>query len=168
MEAHPMSETTWVDTSDPTKSRTFCYARVSTYSQHEDGYGLDAQREACQRYITYKQLPQPIPAFVDEPVSAMVPFLQRKAGRDLHFKLQRGDHLVIAKLDRAFRDTEDTLYMNRQWKDLGVIVHYLDMNCDTSTPFGEFMLTLNAAFAKMERRKIGERTMEALAALRRK
>lgn len=152
------------DTSDPTKARTFTYARVSTKDQHRVGHGLDAQKDACASYITYRKLPQPMDAYIDDPISGSTRFIDRKAGLALHKILQRGDHLVFAKLDRAFRDTEDALYMNRMWTDMGVTIHFLDLNCDTSTPFGEFMLSVLASCAKLERLKISERVTDGLRA----
>jgi DNA invertase Pin-like site-specific DNA recombinase len=73
------------------------------------------------------------------------------------------DVLVVAKLDRLSRSMlEFANVMDRaQKRGWGLLA--LDVAVDTTTPVGEVMANLMAAFAQFERRLIGQRTKEALA-----
>src|SRR5205085_2357392 len=82
--------------------------------------------------------------------------------------LRRGDAgaLVVAKLDRLSRSMLDfTAVMARASKQGWALVA-LDCAVDTTTPAGEAMANVLATFAQFERRLIGQRTREALAAKR--
>jgi len=71
--------------------------------------------------------------------------------------------LAVAKLDRLSRSVADFLSIlerSRRGKWSLVIG---DLSLDTSTPIGEAMATIAATFAQLERKRIGERTKEALA-----
>jgi len=74
----------------------------------------------------------------------------------------KADSLVIYKLDRAFRSTRDALdtaeILNKQGKGL----HSITEKLDTTSAMGEFIFTLLASLAQMERRLIGERTQAAM------
>lgn len=82
-------------------------------------------------------------------------------------KAKRADALVVAKLDRLSRSMLDFAgLMQRSTKETWSLVA-LDLGVDTSTPAGEAMANVLATFAQFERRLIGQRTKEALAAKRR-
>jgi DNA invertase Pin-like site-specific DNA recombinase len=71
--------------------------------------------------------------------------------------------LVAAKLDRLSRSLLDFAAImersrRRQWSLVA-----LDLGVDTTTPQGEMLANVLAAFAQFERRLIGQRTAEALA-----
>jgi DNA invertase Pin-like site-specific DNA recombinase len=74
--------------------------------------------------------------------------------------------LVVAKLDRLSRSLLDfaELMQRSQRKRWALVA--LDLGVDTSTPSGEMMANVLAVFAQFERRLIGQRTREALAAKR--
>lgn len=74
--------------------------------------------------------------------------------------------LVVSKLDRLGRSVVDVLNTLEQIKECGAQIKLLDVGIDTSTPVGEMMLTMLAAFAQFERRMISQRTKDALAAAR--
>jgi hypothetical protein len=77
-----------------------------------------------------------------------------------------GDGLVVAKLDRLSRSMLDfTALMAQAQKNQWALVA-LDCAVDTTTPAGEAMANVLATFAQFERRLIGQRTREALAAKR--
>lgn len=76
--------------------------------------------------------------------------------------------LVVSKLDRLGRSVIDVLNILERIKECGAQVKLLDLGMDTSTPAGEMMLTVLAAFAQFERRMISQRTKDALAAAREK
>lgn len=70
--------------------------------------------------------------------------------------------LVVAKLDRLSRSMLDFagLMAKAQKQSWGIVA--LDVNVDTTTPSGEAMANVMAAFAQFERRLVGQRTRDAL------
>ena len=77
--------------------------------------------------------------------------------------LQAEDVVVVKSLDRLSRSTKDMLELVEVIKQKGAFLKILDMNVDTSTPMGEFFLTILAAIAQLERQTIRERTLEGVA-----
>lgn len=77
--------------------------------------------------------------------------------------LQAGDVVVVKSLDRLSRSTKDMLELVEVIKQKGASLKILDMNVDTTTPMGEFFLTIIAAIAQLERQTIRERTLEGVA-----
>jgi DNA invertase Pin-like site-specific DNA recombinase len=103
----------------------------------------------------------------DEAVSAsQVPFLRRPNGGRLDATVVRGDHIVVAKLDRAFRSLRDCAVMMDHWTARGVVVHVLDISVATDTPLGQLIVAIMAAVAQWESRRIGERIRDAMAVKR--
>jgi DNA invertase Pin-like site-specific DNA recombinase len=82
--------------------------------------------------------------------------------------LQEGDAgaLVVAKLDRLSRSMLDFTTVMATASKQGWAIVALDCAVDTTTPAGEAMANVLATFAQFERRLIGQRTREALAAKR--
>lgn len=153
-------------------ARTFWYVRVSTEEQAKSGLGMEAQLARIKWYCegNKEKLPEIFPEpYVDDGVSSTVKFMARKAGRAMHNELRKGDHVVIAKLDRLGRDVRDVFDTTEQWADMGVVIHCLDVAgsiVDTKSAMGRFMLGMIALFAQFERDRMSERTKEALAAWR--
>ena len=77
--------------------------------------------------------------------------------------LQAGDVVVVKSLDRLSRSTKDMLELVDAIKGKKATLQILDMKLDTSTPQGEFFLTIIAAIAQLERQTIRERTLEGVA-----
>jgi DNA invertase Pin-like site-specific DNA recombinase len=75
------------------------------------------------------------------------------------------DALVVAKLDRLSRSLLDFTALMATAQEQGWALVALDA-ADTTTPAGEAMANVLATFAQFERRLIGQRTREALAAKR--
>lgn len=73
------------------------------------------------------------------------------------------DVLAVSKLDRLSRSVEDfsRLLADAEREGWGIIC--LDLGIDTTTITGRAMAQVTAVFAEMERRRIGERTREAMA-----
>jgi DNA invertase Pin-like site-specific DNA recombinase len=78
-------------------------------------------------------------------------------------QLRKGDVLVVAKLDRLSRSLVDFAGLMEQARDDGWRLVALDLGLDLTTPGGEVLANVLAAFAQYERRLIGERTKAALA-----
>jgi DNA invertase Pin-like site-specific DNA recombinase len=76
----------------------------------------------------------------------------------------KANALVVAKLDRLSRSMLDfgALMATAQQQNWALVA--LDCAVDTSTPAGEAMAHVLATFGQFERRLIGQRTREALAA----
>ncbi len=77
-------------------------------------------------------------------------------------KAGRADALAVSKLDRLSRSVADfsRLLSDAEREGWGIIC--LDLGIDTTTITGRAMAQVTAVFAEMERRRIGERTREAM------
>jgi DNA invertase Pin-like site-specific DNA recombinase len=95
-----------------------------------------------------------------------VPFRLRKGGSSVWARMGEFDAFVTSKLDRAYRDMLDAVGTTREMIAAGKSVHFIDMGLDTSTSAGELAMNIMASMAQFERRRIGERTKEALAVVR--
>lgn len=81
--------------------------------------------------------------------------------------LRDGDILQVTSADRLARSTRDLLDIVQSLKERGIQVEFLDNPAlNTDTPQGEFMLTILAAVAQLERSIIRERQAEGIAIAR--
>lgn len=136
-------------------SRVFAYARVSTVQQATDnqrgeiaaaGYAIEARR------------------FVEEKVSGSVPASQRFGFVKLLDKMEKGDTLVVTKLDRLGRDSIDVQQTVERFAREGVRLVVLQLgNLDLTSSAGALMVKMLAAVADFERDLIIERTQAGLA-----
>lgn len=126
------------------------YARVSTRGQARDGNSLENQREKlreagaskiyCDAYTgTKKNRPE-----LDK----------------LMVSIGKGDTLVVCKLDRIARSTQNGLEIIQSLRDKGVKVNVLNMGIIDDTPTGNLIMTVMLAFAQFERDMIIMRTTE--------
>lgn len=75
-----------------------------------------------------------------------------------------GDTVRVKSPDRLARSTTDLLALVEQLKAKGVALEFIDNPAlNTDTPQGEFMLTVLAAIAQLERKTIRERQAEGIA-----
>jgi len=74
------------------------------------------------------------------------------------------DVLVVSKLDRLSRSLIDFAQTMATAQREGWALVALDLGVDTATPGGEMMANVLASFAQYERRIIGQRTRDGLAA----
>ncbi|MVF02242.1 recombinase family protein [Serratia marcescens] len=95
--------------------------------------------------------------FSDVNISGSIPFQKRPEAQKLIEKLSTGDTIVIAKLDRGFRDTADCLNTVKWLQQKKITLKILDIALDVSTPIGEMILTIMASVATFERKRIAER-----------
>lgn len=75
-------------------------------------------------------------------------------------KLKAGDMLVVTKLDRLTRSTQEALKIIKDLFDREVTVHILNLGRIENTPTGKLIYTVFSAFADFERDLIVERTQE--------
>ncbi len=148
------------------------YIRVSHDDSKKSGLSPEVQFERCKAYWKYRLEPQGIPLFeserlYDDAVSAYkLQLRRRKAGRRLMELLQRGDHVLLARVDRAFRDLHDYTTTARLWQSMGVVIHFLDSGTDYSTPEGQLIANILAVVAEWQSRQLSERGKEIAAHLR--
>ncbi|MGE0630312.1 MAG: recombinase family protein [Hyphomicrobiaceae bacterium] len=128
------------------------YLRVSTQRQGASGLGLDAQREAVERYAG--SVNQAVIATFTEIESGAVKQRPELAAA-LDMCRRRKAVLLIARLDRLSR----SLSFVAQLLDANVEIRAADM-----PEANRMMLQMLAVFAEHERRLIGARTKAALAA----
>jgi DNA invertase Pin-like site-specific DNA recombinase len=139
------------------------YVRVSTVDQVESGVSLDNQKKTIEAFCTMKGYDL-IKVVEDPAVSTKKMFRERDGGKEVLRVIQQRDiqHVVVMKLDRAFRSTTDCLETAKIIEENNVGLHLLDINVDTTTPIGKFFLTITAAFAELERGRICERVREGM------
>lgn len=147
--------------------KAITYRRVSTEEQAHSGNGLSAQAKAIAQHIESRTWDLAA-ELVDEGVSGSVAPSSRPALAEALSALKRGEAnvLVVAKLDRATRSVADLCELldlsDRQGWDFVA----LDLGIDTSTPMGRAMAQMASVFAELERKMIGQRTSDALQALK--
>jgi DNA invertase Pin-like site-specific DNA recombinase len=141
------------------------YVRVSTEEQSISGAGLAAQRTAIEAECLRREW-HLVEVIEDAGYSAKD--MKRPGVQVALETLREGDAgaLVVAKLDRLSRSMIDFTTVMATATKQGWALVALDCAVDTSTPSGEAMANLLATFAQFERRLIGQRTREALAAKR--
>jgi DNA invertase Pin-like site-specific DNA recombinase len=143
--------------------RVIGYVRVSTEEQALSGAGLEAQRRAITAECKRRGW-ELVETIEDAGYSAKD--MKRPGVQEALRALEAGDAkaLVVAKLDRLSRSMFDfaALMATAQKQNWALVA--LDCAVDTSTPAGEAMAHVLATFGQFERRLIGQRTKEALAA----
>lgn len=141
------------------------YTRVSTADQATNGHGLAAQRNAIEAEADRRGWTG-LRWYEDGGYSGKD--LDRPAMRDLLGSVRRGDTLIVAKLDRLSRSLVDfASLMERAQRERWNVVA-LDLGVDLSSPHGELLASVMAAIARWERRVIGQRTAEGMAAAKAK
>lgn len=82
--------------------------------------------------------------------------------------VREGDTVRVKSPDRLARSTTDLLSLVEQLRTKGVAVEFVENPAlNTDTPQGEFMLTILAAVAQLERATIRERQAEGIAIAKR-
>jgi DNA invertase Pin-like site-specific DNA recombinase len=145
--------------------RAVGYIRVSTDEQADSGLGLDAQRAAIEGEINRRGWGL-VQVFTD---TASGRSLSRRPGlEEALATLESGGAsvLVVSKLDRLSRSTKDFATLMERAERRGWAPVVLDLGVDTTTPAGELVASVMVSVAQWERRAIGQRTKEALAAKR--
>ncbi len=137
------------------------YGRASTKKQVDS---TDLQKSKMGAYALANDLPRPT-YFIDNAISGKTPWENRPAGKELFGMLRPGDHVIISKLDRAFRSLSDCVQVFDRFERLGVKVHVVNLMggaLDLSSSMGRFIVHVLAAFAELERAFISERTKDGM------
>jgi DNA invertase Pin-like site-specific DNA recombinase len=145
--------------------KVIAYLRCSTEEQADSRGGLEAQRAAILVEAQRRGWAESDLTFIED-AGFSGRNLDRPGIIDALDALghHRANTLVVSKLDRLSRSMLDFAgLMDRANRERWALVA-LDLGVDTSTPSGEVMAGVLALFAQFERRLIGERTKDALAA----
>ena len=145
------------------KPRIYAYVRASTDKQENSP---DCQKDRIKDYLTGRGIGAVDAFYTDTAVSGKTPIDTRPAGCELFKHLRRGDHLVVTKIDRAFRSTADCAIKIDTLHRMGVRLHIVDFmgdSIDIGSPQGRMFIHIVAAFAEYEREMISQRTKEGLA-----
>lgn len=135
--------------------RTFAYARVSTLDQ-------DPQNQLGEIVAAGFQVePHRI---VTETISGSMSIEQRTGFVRLLDKMERGDVLVVTKLDRLGRDAIDVSTTVARLEKIGIRVHCLALGgVDLTSSAGKLTMGVINAVAQFERDLLIERTQSGLA-----
>lgn len=149
----------------------YIYTRCSHLDSVESGLGLESQRVTCMHKVGQMLHDNPQlefgGEFSDEAVSAWKHrFVKRPAGGRLVSQFKPGDHVVFARIDRAFRSVRDMAETIPTWQENGVTVWFAADGIESHTPIGRAAMAMLAVFAQLEPELTGSRTREALRELR--
>lgn len=126
------------------------YARVSTKGQARDGNSLEYQQEKLKEYGATEIY---IDTFTGKVTSR--PELDK-----LLSVMQKGDTMVVTKLDRIARSVVDGSVLIEKLQDEGIKIHILNMGLIDTSPTGKLIQHIMLAFAEFERSLIIQRTLE--------
>lgn len=146
----------------------FGYCRISK-GREVQTHSLDAQTSIIENTYKFKaeEWGHPklvLPPFMDEKVSGRnVNFFKRPAAKRLVARLRAGDRVIVAKVDRAFRNTQDMFLTMDALNAMKVFVYFVDLGgLDTSTAIGRMIIGITTLIAEFEQRRLAERTREAM------
>lgn len=125
------------------------YIRVSTVEQHEDRQVKDLTENAKVSKV-----------FIDKLSGKDTNRPQLNAMIDY---VREGDTVVVSEYSRLARSTRDLIDIIETLQNKGVTVISMKEKLDTSTPQGEFMLTVFAGIATLERKLMLQRQREGIA-----
>lgn len=145
---------------------TYGYIRVSTAEQVK-GTSLDEQKRKIAGVALMRG--DVVTRIFEEPgISGSISLEARPAGSELAAVLRSGDVLIVAKLDRAFRNAADALTRADAWKKMGVSLIVADMGVEPVTENGvsKMFFGILALMAEFERERVLERTADGRKAKR--
>ena len=136
-------------------SRTFAYARVSTFDQTPENQirEIEAAGFAVQPH-----------RIVAETISGSMAIALRESFSKLLDRMEKGDVLIVTKLDRLGRDAIDVSTTVAKLEDIGIRVHCLALGgVDLTSSAGKMTMNVINAVAQFERDLLIERTQSGLA-----
>jgi len=140
-----------------TQGLALLYARVSTQMQVNDGISLEIQEKELRSAATLAGYTET--ELVAEEGRSGKSIKGRPALRSALDRLAKGEAqaLFVTRVDRLARSTKDFLSIIDQANTKGWRLVLLDLNLDTSSYQGRFVVTIMSALAEMERSIISER-----------
>ena len=138
--------------------KTALYIRVSTDSQFEEGYSVDAQKEKLEQYCRLKDISE-YEFYIDGGWSGSNIKRPEMTRLISEIKQHQISAVIVYKLDRLSRSQKDTVFL---LEDVFIPNNCnfisLNENFDTTTPYGKAMIGILSVFAQLERENIRERT----------
>lgn len=135
-------------------SRVFAYCRVSTTEQ-------TTANQVIQ--ITNSGFAVEPHRIVEEVISGSVQTSKRPKFNALFDKMEKGDRLIVTKIDRLGRDNIDVQQTIDKLLAAGISVHSLDIGAiDLASAEGKMIRNMLSVFAQFERDKLIERTKAGL------
>jgi putative DNA-invertase from lambdoid prophage Rac len=134
--------------------KVYGYVRVSTAEQANGGDSLETQRQQIIGYSMMKGW-RVAEIFVEGGVSGSIPLAERPEGARLLAAAGKGDVIITARLDRAFRSASDALGTLEELKAIGVGLHMIDLGGDVcGNGISKLVFTILSAVAENERERI--------------
>jgi DNA invertase Pin-like site-specific DNA recombinase len=130
------------------------YNRVSSKDQEISGLSMENQRNenlgrGMKLIASQKAIGMTV--YEDESVSSFSKkFNDRPAASRLMHDLKAGDHVVIHRTDRAFRNLRDAVETEATFRDMGVFLHLTREGISTDTEYGRMFFHVLAIFAELE------------------
>lgn len=121
------------------------YARVSTVGQDLESQIEELKRKGCQVIYSEKYTGTQT---------------DRPKFNELLGKLQKGDTLMVTKLDRFARSAIQGSELVKELLNRGIIVHIINIGTLDNTPASKLVRNIFFSFAEFERDMIVERTQE--------
>lgn len=134
------------------------YIRVSTDSQYEEGYSVEAQQEKLEAYCKIKNYTN-YECYIDGGWSGSN--IDRPEMKRMITDITQGrvSAVVVYKLDRLSRSQKDTVFLLEDvFNPNNCDFISLNENFDTTSPYGKAMIGILSVFAQLERENIRERT----------
>jgi len=157
---HDNFRTSFLLQKSPLMTRIFAYARVSTIDQNPDNQlkEIEATGFAIEPY-----------RIITETISGSLPIARRPGFTRLLDKMEKGDVLVVTKLDRLGRDAIDVTTTIAKLEGIGIKVHCLALGgVDLTSSAGKMTMGVINAVAQFERDLLIERTQSGLASAKAK
>jgi putative DNA-invertase from lambdoid prophage Rac len=136
-------------------SRTFAYARVSTFEQTPENQ-IQEIKAAGFTVVPHR--------IITETISGSMAITQRAGFSKLLDRMEKGDVLIVTKLDRLGRDAIDVSTTVAKLEEIGIRVHCLALGgVDLTSSAGKMTMNVINAVAQFERDLLIERTQSGLA-----
>jgi putative DNA-invertase from lambdoid prophage Rac len=136
-------------------SRTFAYARVSTFEQTPENQ-IHEIKAAGFTVVPHR--------IITETISGSMAITQRAGFSKLLDRMEKGDVLIVTKLDRLGRDAIDVSTTVAKLEEIGIRVHCLALGgVDLTSSAGKMTMNVINAVAQFERDLLIERTQSGLA-----
>ena len=135
--------------------RIFAYTRVSTINQETENQikEIESAGFAIEKHRV-----------MTETISGSMPLARRKGFARLLDKMEKGDVLVVTKLDRLGRDAIDVSLTVAKLENMGIKVHCLALGgVDLTSSAGKMTMGVINTVAQFERDLLIERTQSGLA-----
>jgi putative DNA-invertase from lambdoid prophage Rac len=140
---------------DEPMPRTFAYVRVSTFEQETQNQIMEIEAAG------FRVEPHRI---ITETISGSVAIVRRKGFSRLLDKIEKGDVLIVTKLDRLGRDAIDVSTSVANLEQKGIRVYCLALGgVDLTSSAGKLTMGVINAVAQFERDLLIERTQAGLA-----